>query len=159
MPSGSWPVPSAWCCGWPVGRCRARRQQHRVLRGHSPRGERCAQPVDRPHHQDIEPSPYRVFEHLVECGTLIPTFGSAEPLILVSLDNQPATVFGHLRQHEPLIRSGLVVAAHAHVNRRANPIGTHCSAQPSLWNLSAMMPSIPKLSNYAHGNGRHVLAV
>jgi hypothetical protein len=117
------------------------------------------QSVDGPHHQDIEPSPYRVLEHLVECGALIPTFGSADSLILVGLDDQPATVFGHLLQHEPLILSALVVTAHAQVDRRANAIGLHYSAQPSLWNYNAMIAPIPKLSNYPHRMGGNVLAV
>ena len=32
---------------------------------------------DGPHHQDIEPSPYRVPEHRGECGALIPAFCAA----------------------------------------------------------------------------------
>jgi hypothetical protein len=40
--SGSWPVPLAWRYRWPVGRNRGQRQQHRVRRERSPRGERCA---------------------------------------------------------------------------------------------------------------------
>ena len=59
------------------------------------------QPVDRPYHQDIEPSPYRVLEHRVECGTLIPTFRTTDPLILVGLDDHPATVLGHLLSTSP----------------------------------------------------------
>ena len=82
--------------------------------------------------QDIEPSPHRVLEHRVKCGPLIPAFRATDPLILVGLDDQPATVLGHLRQHEPLILSGLVVTAHAQVDRCANAIGAHSSAQPSL---------------------------
>jgi hypothetical protein len=31
-------------------------------------------PINRPDHQDIEPSPYRVLEHRVERGSLIPAF-------------------------------------------------------------------------------------
>ena len=85
--------------------------------------------------------------------TLIPSFRAADPLILVGLDDHPPTVFGHLRQHEPLILSGLVVAAHAQVDRSASAIGAHSSARSSLWNYSAMIPPIPKLSNYPHGNG------
>ena len=83
------------------------------------------QSVDRPHHQDIEPPPYRVLEHHVECGALIPTFGSADSVILVGLDNRPATVLGYLLKDEPLILSGLVVAAHAKVDRSASAIGAH----------------------------------
>jgi hypothetical protein len=40
------------------------------------------QSVDRPDHQDIEPSPGRVLEHRVECGSLIPAFRATDPLIL-----------------------------------------------------------------------------
>jgi hypothetical protein len=36
----------------------------------------ASKPVDGPDHQDIESSPHCILEHLVECGTLIPTFGS-----------------------------------------------------------------------------------
>jgi hypothetical protein len=50
------------------------------------------QSVDGPHHQDIKPSPHRVPEHRVECGTLIPALCAIDALILVSLDDQPATV-------------------------------------------------------------------
>jgi hypothetical protein len=50
------------------------------------------QSVDGPHHQDVELSPHRVFEHLVKGRALIPAFRATDPLILVGLDNQPATV-------------------------------------------------------------------
>src|ERR1700733_11018797 len=32
------------------------------------------QPVNGPHHRNIEPSPYHVFEHRGVCGALIPAF-------------------------------------------------------------------------------------
>ena len=38
-----------------------------------------AKPVDRPDHQDVEPSPHRVAEHGVECWPLIPAFGATDP--------------------------------------------------------------------------------
>jgi hypothetical protein len=56
-------------------------------------------------------------------GRLIPALCATDPLILVGLDDQPATVFGHLRQHEPLILSGLVVAANAQIDRSAIRMG------------------------------------
>jgi hypothetical protein len=40
----------------------------------------------------IRTSPYRVLEHGVECCALIPTFGSADPLILVGPNDHPAAV-------------------------------------------------------------------
>ena len=49
--------------------------------------------------------------------------GPADALVFVYLDNHPSTMLGHLRQHEPLILGGLVVAAHAQVDRSANAIG------------------------------------
>ena len=58
-----------------------------------------------------ERSPYCVFEHRVECWALIPTFGSADALILVCLDDQPATVSSHLLKDEPLVFGRLVDAA------------------------------------------------
>jgi hypothetical protein len=118
-----------------------------------------SKPVDRPYHQDIEPSPYRVLEHRVECRTLIPTFGSADPLILVGLNDHPSTVSGNLLKDEPLVPSCLVITAHAQVDRCADTIGAHSSAHPVFSNYAAMIPPIPKLSIYPHGNGRHVLAL
>jgi hypothetical protein len=85
--------------------------------------------VDGPHHQDIEPSPHRVFEHRVECWALISTLGPPDALVFVCLDNHPSTMLGRLRQHEPLVIGGTVVTAHAKVDRCANPIGAH--PQPS----------------------------
>ena len=66
---------------------------------------------------------------------------------------------GHLLKDKALVVGGLVVAADSQVDRGADAIGAHSSAQPSLWNHNAMIPPIPKLSNYAPGNGRHVAAI
>jgi hypothetical protein len=65
-------------------------------------------------------------------------------------------VLGYLLKDEPLVFRRLVVAAHTQVDRSANATGTNSSAHPTLWNYSAMLPPIPKLSNYPHGNGRYV---
>ena len=74
----------------------------------------------------------RVAEHLVECGTLISTLGSADALVFVGLDDYPATVFCDLHQDEPLVFGRLVVAAHAQVDRSTSAISAHSSARPSL---------------------------
>jgi hypothetical protein len=56
-----------------------------------------AQPVDRPAHYDVEPSPHRVLERRIECGTLIPALGAADTLVFLGLLNRPAAMSGSLR--------------------------------------------------------------
>ena len=85
-------------------------------------------PIDRPDHQNVIATPHRILQHRVECGTLIPAFGTADALILVGLDDQPATMLCHPCQDEPLVLSGLIVTADPQVDRRANAIGVHSSS-------------------------------
>ena len=73
-------------------------------------------------------TPHRILQHRVECGTLIPAFGTTDALVLVGLDDQPATMLRHPCQDEPLILSGLIVTADPQVDRRANAIGVHSSS-------------------------------
>ena len=51
----------------------------------------------------IKPGQDPAAEHRVECGTLLSTLRAADSLILVGLDDQPATMFGHPCQDEALI--------------------------------------------------------
>jgi hypothetical protein len=116
------------------------------------------QSVDGPHHQDIELSSYRLLEHRVECWALIPAFRAADALILVGLDDQPATAFGHLLKEAVGCRwSG------RHGSRAGRSLrGRHrCSLlKPAIvMKLQRNDTTIPKLSNYPQGNGRHVLAI
>jgi hypothetical protein len=83
--------------------------------------------VDRPYHQNVIATPHRVLQHCVECLPLIATLGTTDALVLVGLDDQPATVLCHPCQDEPLILSGLVVTADPQVYRRANAVGAHSS--------------------------------
>ena len=59
--------------------------------------------------------PHGVLEHGVERRTLISAFGATDPLILVFLDNHPATMIGHPLKDEPLVLGGLIVAADAQI--------------------------------------------
>ena len=85
-------------------------------------------PIDRPDHQNVIATPHRILEHRVECRTLIPTLCAADALVLVGLDDQPATMPCHPCQDEPLVLSGLIVTADPQVDRRANAIGVHSSS-------------------------------
>jgi hypothetical protein len=82
-----------------------------------------AQPINGPDHQNVIVTPHRILQHRVECGTLIPPLGTADALVLVRLDYQPATMLRHPCQDEPLVLSGLIVAADPQVDRCPNAIG------------------------------------
>jgi hypothetical protein len=85
----------------------------------------AAKPVDRPHHQKIEPPPDRVAKHRVGCRTLVPAFGAADSLVFIGQSDHPATVPGDLLQDEPLILGALVIAAHSEIDRCAEDVGAH----------------------------------
>jgi hypothetical protein len=83
--------------------------------------------VDRPDHQNVEPSPHGILQHGVECRALIPAFGAADALVLVSLDDRPTAMLCDTLQDEALVLSRLIVAAHAQVDRSADAIDAHGS--------------------------------
>ena len=79
------------------------------------------------HHQDVIPATHRIFQHLIKGRALVPPFGSAETLVFVGLDDQPATMICHPLKNEPLVFRGLVVAAHAQIDRGAHATGVYGS--------------------------------
>ena len=85
----------------------------------------AAKSINRPDQQDVEPPPHRILEHLVKCGTLIPAFGATDPLVFVGVNDLPAAMSGNPRQNEALVFRGLIIAADAQIDRRANAIGVH----------------------------------
>jgi hypothetical protein len=58
----------------------------------SPGSQHAApKPVDGLEEQNVVPN----LPHRVECGTLIPALGATDALVLVRLDDRPATMFRH----------------------------------------------------------------
>ena len=53
--------------------------------------EAAAQPVDRPSHHHVEPSPLRPLQHLVEPRPILSLLGLADPSIVERLDDLPAS--------------------------------------------------------------------
>jgi hypothetical protein len=73
-----------------------------------------------------ESPPHCILAHLIAFDRMRdadPDLSSADPLILVCLDDQPATVLGHFLKDKALVVGGLVVPADAQVDRCANAIG------------------------------------
>ena len=78
-----------------------------------------------PYHQDVIATPHCVPQHRVERGTLFATFGAADAVVLVGLLHRPTAMLRDTLQDEPLVFSGLIVTAHAQVDRSADGIGVH----------------------------------
>src|SRR5437667_179795 len=63
--------------------------------------------VDRPDHQNVEPTSHGIFQHLIESWPLISALGPADALIFIALNLVPTPVLSHSCQDKPLILSGL----------------------------------------------------
>jgi hypothetical protein len=66
-------------------------------------GERAPNPIYRPCHHEIEPTPVGVLEHPIECRALVSAFRTADPEILIDLGDLPSTTLGDPFQFEPLV--------------------------------------------------------
>jgi hypothetical protein len=52
--------------------------------------ERTPNPIYRPCHDEIEPTPIGVLEHPIECRALVAPLRTADPEILIDLGNRPS---------------------------------------------------------------------
>jgi hypothetical protein len=75
--------------------------------------------INGPDHQNVIAA-----SNSVEGWALIAALGSADALVLIGLDDRPATVLGNPRQDEPLILRGLIVTADAEVDSRRMPLAS-----------------------------------
>jgi len=81
----------------------------------------AAEPIDRPGHDHVEFPPGGSAAQRVEGGALIATFGAADAVILVDLDDIAAHAAGDLAQLAFLIGRGLVLRADTKVEDGAFP--------------------------------------
>ena len=75
--------------------------------------QRAPDPIDRPCHSHIEPTPVGVFEHPIERWAFIAAFSAADPEILIDLCNRPSATLGDPFQFETLVLCVLAARAGA----------------------------------------------
>ena len=75
--------------------------------------ERTPNPIYRPCHDEIEPTPIGVLEHPIERWAFIAAFSAADPEILIDLCNRPSATLGDPFQFETLVLCVLAARAGA----------------------------------------------
>jgi hypothetical protein len=65
--------------------------------------EANANPIYRPCHDEIEPTPIGVLEHPIECRALVAPLRTADPEIPIDLGDPPSATLGDPFQFEALV--------------------------------------------------------
>src|SRR5258706_6381399 len=81
--------------------------------------QRSSQPVDGPCHDNAKLALAGVLEHLIQARTILAALGTADPCILICLDNFPSAPLSDVPKLLELVLDGLVIGADTDIDRGA----------------------------------------
>jgi hypothetical protein len=81
--------------------------------------ERAAPAVKGPGHYNVELAAACILQHLVEAGTLVAPFGTADGVVDIDFDDFPTAPFCDFLQRDGPVLRGLPIGPHSTVNRGA----------------------------------------